>query len=196
MKNSTETKATTTRTGKAATGTETPEAVSLVDTKTGKDGSTMTPSTDNSITATIKTDTAQTAEAATGTLAPAYLYDGYYKGEGKNRYPNPALVDQAEEIGKALAAGGVTVTVFNRILRTLKSAAKLSEEAQTGAFKKVLTQITDLENRKKAPPMLREVVERNRAAVQNADNYAACLDHFKDIRIYLTAQAGAERTPI
>lgn len=96
-------------------------------------------------------------------------------------YTDPALVDQAEEIGKALAAGKVTPTVFNRLLRTLKVAQKLPFEAQAGAFKKALTQVTDLENQKKSPPMLREVVERNRAAVQTEADFAACLEHFRDI---------------
>lgn len=185
---STETKATTTRTGKAATGTETPEAVSLVNTKTGKDDSTMSPSTDNSITATIKTDTAQTAEDTTGTLVPAYLSGGYYKGEGKNRYPDPALVDQAETIGKSLAAGGVTATAFNRLMRTLKAGKNKPFEAQTGALKKVIPQVIDLENRKKAPPLLREIVERNRAAVQSEADFAACLDHLRDIGVFLVAE--------
>ena len=116
-----------------------------------------------------------------------YLDNGYYLGAGKERYTDPVLVDQAEEIGKALAAGKVTPAAFNRLVRTLKAAEKLPFPAQRGAIKKLLPQVTDLENHKKAPPMLREIVERNRAAVQTEADFAACLDHFRDIAIYLAA---------
>ena len=54
-------------------------------------------------------------------------------------------------------------------------------------MKKLAPQVMDLEHKKKAPPMLRELVERNRAAVQNEADYAACLDHLREISIYLTA---------
>lgn len=133
------------------------------------------------------TPDAQTDEADTGALAPDYLSEGYYKGEGKNRYPNPVLVDQAETIGKSLAAGGVTATAFNRLLRTLKTAKNKPFDAQEGALKKLIPQVIDLENKKKAPPLLREIVERNRTEVQNAADFAACLDHFKDIATFLAA---------
>lgn len=117
-----------------------------------------------------------------------YLSEGYYKGEGKNRYPDPALVDQAEAIGKSLAAGGVTATAFNRMLRTLKTAKKLPFDAQQGAMKKLLPQVMDLERKKKAPPLLREVVECNRAAVKNEADFAACLDHLRDIGVFLAVE--------
>lgn len=137
-------------------------------------------------------------EAATptaGNIPAEYLRGGYYVGEGKNRYPAPALVDQAEEIGKSLAAGGVTATAFNHLLRTLKTAKKKPFEAQAGALKKIVPQVLDLERKKKAPPLLREIAERNRAAVKDKDDFAACLDHFQDIGIFLSMQAAAEGTP-
>ena len=103
-------------------------------------------------------------------------------------------MDHAEGIGKSLAAGGVTAAVFNRLLRTLKAAKNKPFEAQEGALKKLIVQVIDLENRKKASLLLREIVERNREAVSPAD-FAACLDHFRDIYIYLAAQVEAEGTP-
>lgn len=129
----------------------------------------------------------QTGKAETGALALDYLSGGYYKGEGKQSYPNPALVDQAETIGKSLAAGGVTATAFNRLMRTLKTAKNKPFDAQEGALKKVIPQVIDLENRKKAPPLLREVVERNREAVHSPADFAACLDHIQDIAVFLAA---------
>lgn len=130
------------------------------------------------------------AVEAPGTIAAflaSYLANGYYRGEGNARYPDPALVDQAEAIGKALAAGGVTPSAFNRLIRTLKDSKKLPAEAQQGALREVIVQVTELENHKKAPPLLREVVERNRAAVQTGADFAACLKHFQHIGIFLEA---------
>lgn len=132
---------------------------------------------------------------STEALALDYLSGGYYKGEGKQSYPNPSLVDHAEGIGKSLAAGGVTATAFNRLLRTLKAAKNKPFEAQEGALKKLTVQVIDLDNKKKAPPLLREIVERHREAVHSPADFAACLDHFRDIYIYLAAQVEAEGTP-
>lgn len=146
-----------------------------------------------SVTAEDVTSTAATPTA--GNIPAEYLRGGYYVGEGKGRYPDPVLVDQAEEIGKSLAAGGVTATAFNRLLRTLKTAKNKPFEAQAGALKKIVPQVLDLERKKKAPPLLREIVERNRAAVKDKDDFAACLDHFQDIGIFLAMQAAAEGTP-
>ena len=158
---------------------------------------TPTPGTSN-ITAEIGTDTSEAPEeiisetpASTttsevppppATIPCNYLAGGYYRGEGNGRYPNPALVDQAEVIGKALAAGGVTPTAINRMIRTLKDAKKLPFDAQQGAMKKLLPLAL-----KEKKPLLREVVEHNRAAVKNEADFAACIDHFKDISIFLAA---------
>lgn len=125
-----------------------------------------------------------TAVPAVGTLPADYLRDGYYQGEGKNRYPDPALVDDAEAIGRALAGCGITPTAFNRMVKTLKSAKKLPYEAQEGAMKKLLPQAI-----KEKKPLLREVVERNRAAVQNEADFSACLSHLQDMAIFLAAAA-------
>lgn len=136
--------------------------------------------------ATPEQPTTAASETATavGTLPADYLRDGYYQGEGKNRYPDPALVDHAEALGQILAAGGVTPTAFNRMVKVLKSAAKLPLPGQQGALKKLLPLAL---KEKKAPPLLREVVERNRAAVETEADFAACLDHFQDIGIFLAA---------
>ena len=155
-----------------------------------------------------KTSTEATAPAVTSTPAPAvqqspvtttdkppeqiaaalpdgYLSKGFYVGEGKSRYVDPALVDHAEAIGKTLAKTGVKPVALNRMVKTLKTAARLPYEAQQGAMKKLAPQVLDLEHRKKAPPLLRQLVERNQAAVQNEADYAAFLDHLRDISIYL-----------
>ena len=133
------------------------------------------------------TTTDKPPEQITAALPDGYLSKGFYVGEGKGRYVDPALVDHAEAIGKTLAKTGVKPVALNRMVKTLKAAARLPYEAQQGALKKLAPQMLDLEHKKKAPPMLRELVERNQAAVQNEADYAACLDHLRDVAIYLTA---------
>ena len=151
---------------------------------------------------TISTDTQAIEQTAPNIQAPTpgngadtalrdYLRDGYYKGEGKGRYKNPALVDHAEIIGAELAAGGVTRAAFNRMVKTLKSAAKLPYEAQQGALKKLIPQVLKEEGKKKAPALLREIVERNMGEVKCEADFAACLDHFSDIAVFLAAAAKA-----
>lgn len=135
------------------------------------------------ITDTTAPDSGNPAPAV-GTLPADYLHGGYYKGEGKIKYPNPALVDHAEAIGKALAVGGVTPTAINRMIKTLKDVKKKPFDAQQGAMKKLLPLAL---KEKKAPPLLREVVERNKIAVQTEADFAACLDHMQDIAVFLTA---------
>lgn len=130
--------------------------------------------------------TEQTANSAAA-LPDRYLSEGFYVGEGKGRYVDPALVDHAEAIGAALAASGVKPAAFNRMIKTLKTAAKLPYSAQQGALKKLAPIVLDLEHKKKCPPMLRQMVERNQAAVQNEADFTACLDHLRDVAIYLTA---------
>lgn len=154
--------------------------------KTAAESGTKTPEAPQGMEAT-PSETAEATEAtkapeASSSLPADYLSEGYYKGEGQKRYPAPTLVEQAEEIGKALAGGGVSATAFNRMLRTLKAAKKLPFDAEQGAIKKLMPQVLDLERKKKAPPLLRELVERNRAAVKSSEDYAACLDHFQDIK--------------
>lgn len=141
------------------------------------------PSTDS----TTQTPPPATNSSAIDNLVPDYLSGGYHKGNEKARYIDPALVDQAEVIGKALAANGVRSTTLNKMVRTLKAAKRLPYEAQEGALKKLIPQVIDLENKKKAPLLLREIVERNRTEVQNAADFVACLDHFKDIATFLAA---------
>lgn len=131
-------------------------------------------------------ETAAPAQNAAATLPDNYLTGGYFRGEGKKRYTDPALVGQAEAIGKALAQSGVPANAVKKMFRTLKTAARLPYEAQQGALKKLTPQVLDLEHKKKAPPVLREIVERNQAAVQNEADFKACVDHFKDIAVYLT----------
>lgn len=140
-------------------------------------------------TATATPASTPAADSTAAMLPEGYLSGGYFQGEGKCRYPDPDLVGQAEEIGKTLAESNIPPAAFNRMVRTLKTAARLPYPAKQGALKKLTPQVLDLENKKKAPPLLREVVERNQRAVQNEADFAACLDHFKDIGIYLAAQS-------
>lgn len=154
----------------------------------------ITPSTEVKAPATTTNSTtpdttSMTATTGTipATLPDGYLNNGYYQGESKGRYVDPALIDHAEAIGKALAESGVKPAAFNKMIKTLKTAARLPYVAQQGALKKLTPQVLDLEHRKKAPPLLRQLVERNQAAVQNEADYAACLDHLRDVAIYLTA---------
>lgn len=144
-------------------------------------GSVATP-TPGATKATPATSKTSPATASPGTLPADYLTGGYRKGEGKESYPNPALVDQAEIIGKALAAGGVTPTAINRMIRTLKDTKKLPFDAQQGAMKKLLPLAL-----KEKKPLLREVVEHNQAAVKNELDFVACLEHFRDIAVFLEA---------
>ena len=147
-----------------------------------------TPGTSVPVVQQITSDkpTEQTANSA-ATLPDGYLSEGFYVGEGKGRYVDPELVDHAEAIGAALAASGVKPAAFNKMVKTLKTAARLPYAAQQGALKKLSPQILDMEHKKKAPALLREVVERNQAAVQNEADFSVCLDHFREIGIYLTA---------
>lgn len=135
-------------------------------------------------------ETAAPAQNAAASLPADYLKGGYFRGEGKGRYTDPALIDHAAAIAKALAQSGVPANAVKKMARTLKTAARLPYEAQKGALKKLTPLVLDLEHKKKAPALLREVVERNQAAVENGADFAACLDHFRDIAIFLQAAQG------
>ena len=91
------------------------------------------------------------ADSTAATLPEGYLSGGYFHGEGKCRYTDPALVDQAAQIGKALAASNTPPTAINKMVKTLKTAARLPYPAQQGALKKLTPQVLDLEHKKKAP---------------------------------------------
>ena len=163
-------------------------------------GSSTTPSTSTTSTAPGTTpgtsvpavqqttsDKAPEQISTAAALPDGYLSKGYYVGEGKGRYVDPELVEQAEAIGKALAESGVKPAAFSKLIKTLKIAARLPYPAKQGALKKLTPQVLEMEQKKKAPPMLREMVERNQRAVQNEADYIACLDHLRDVSIYLTA---------
>lgn len=141
----------------------------------------------NTAASTTVPATAPATDSTAATFPEGYLSGGYFQGEGKGRYPDPDLVGQAEEIGKALAASNTPPAALNRMVRTLKAAARLPYPAQQGALKKLMPQVLDLENKKKVPPLLREVVERNQRAVQNEADFKACMSHIQDIAIYLTS---------
>ena len=146
-----------------------------------------TPSTSVPAVQQTTSDKAPEQISTAAALPDGYLSKGYYVGEGKGRYVDPELVEQAEAIGKALAESGVKPAVLNKMVRTLKTAARLPYPAQQGSLKKLTPQVLEMEHKKKAPPMLREMVEKNQAAVQNEADFTACLDHLRDVSIYLTA---------
>lgn len=171
----------------AATDTTAPAATDTTKaTATEQNAKGTTPATD--ATATTPAD-AEPAEqnTTTATLSVDYLKGGYYRGEGKGRYTDPALVGQAERIGTALAQSGTPASAMNKMVKTLKASSRLPYEAQWGSLEKLTPQVLDLEHKKKAPALLREVVERNQAAVQNEADFKACLEHFQNIAIYLRA---------
>ena len=164
----------------AEIGTDTSEAPAEIISETPEEIISETP--EEIISETPASTTTSEVPPPPATIPCNYLAGGYYRGEGNGRYPNPALVDHAEIIGKALAAAGVTPTAFNRMVRALKGAEKLPYDAKQGALKKLLPLAL-----KEKKPLLREVVEHNRAAVKNEADFAACIDHFKDISIFLAA---------
>ena len=182
---STEVKAPATTTTAATPATTTSVTVTTTPTATTSATATATPTATTSATATA---TPAATTSATITLPDNYLAGGYFHGEGKGRYLDPALVDQAAMIGKALSASKTPPAALNRMVRTLKTAARLPYPAKQGALKKLVPQVLDLENRKKAPALLREVVERNQAAVKDEADYKACLSHIQDISIFLASE--------
>ncbi len=140
------------------------------------------PAADKALAGMVSARNPAPATPAVGTLPADYLRNGYFKGEGQNRYMDPALIDQEEQIAAQLAADGVTVTAINRMVKTLKDAKKLPFEGQRGAIKKLLPLAL-----KEKKPLLRELVEKNRAAVQTEADFAACLEHFQEVAIFLAA---------
>lgn len=184
-----------TTTAPVNTTATTPPAPATVPVSTTTAPSTMPPATGTPSTTPPATTASGTSSAtipattdSAARLLDNYLKTGYYQGEGKGRYVDPALTDQAAVIGKALAESKVPPSAVNKMVRTLKAASRLPYAAQQGALKKLTPQVLDLENKKKAPPLLREVVERNQRAVQNEADFAACLDHFKDMSIFLASE--------
>lgn len=128
--------------------------------------------------------------AASG-LPADYLDHGYYKGEGKGRYPAPELVGKlAQQVAETLASGGLKPSGFNPILRGLKKANKktLPVEAKTGALSGAIVKAKLLEQRRRAPHALVELLERNRAAVHDAMDYEAAYQHLEAIGVYLGDQ--------
>lgn len=175
--------------GTAATSTTSTVATDTTkDTATEQNTKGTTPATD--ATATTPADAEPAApeqNTITAALSVDYLKGGYFRGEGKYRYTDPALVGQAERIGTALAQSGTPASAMNKMVKTLKASSRLPYEAQRGSLEKLTPQVLDLEHKKKAPALLREVVERNQAAVQNEADFKACLEHFQNIAIYLRA---------
>lgn len=128
----------------------------------------------------------------TATLSVDYLKGGYFRGEGKGRYKAPELEDYAEIIAKALAESGTPASAVKKMARTLKKVAgpRFPFPAKQAALKALKPQVLDLEHRKKAPALLRLVVERNQAAVENDADFSVCVEHIQHIAIYLADEQG------
>lgn len=121
-------------------------------------------------------------------LPEGYLSNGYYvtAPNGKSKYPDPALNDSAKKIGQDLAAG-LKSSEFNKMLRDLKKAKKrtLPIEAQTGAISALIPKALLLEQKKRAPHLLVEILEANLAAVKDFNDYVACYNHLESMGVYL-----------
>lgn len=139
-----------------------------------------------SVTAEDVTSTAATPTA--GNIPAEYLRGGYYKGEGAGRYINPDLVGiMAQTIAKALADGGLKPGGINPILRELKKSNKktLPQEAKRGALSGAIVTAKQLQQRKHAPTLLVDILECNRAAVQDGEDYKAAVKHLTAVGVYL-----------
>lgn len=182
----------------AALAPEASETTSSTPTATSSAIQETAPAADNETAPEITTSGTNTApdsppdESGTmGALPAEYLCNGYFKGEGKGRYADPDLVGPtAEELAKALAEGGLKQAGYNPILRELKKANKktLPLEAKVGALAGAMVKAKLLEQRKRAPHLLAEVLERNRTAVQNTadpDVYRVAYQHLEAVGAYL-----------
>lgn len=142
--------------------------------------------------ATSSSPSTTPAENPTASGLPAeYLDHGYFKGEGKGRYPAPELVGKlAQQVAETLASGGLKPSGFNPILRGLKKMNKkaLPVEAKTGALSGAIVKAKLLEQRHRAPHALVELLECNRAAVHDAMDYEAAYQHLEAVGVYLGDQ--------
>ena len=164
--------------------------------KTAAESGTKTPEAPQGMEAPEVATPSETAEATEATKAPEassslpadYLSEGYYKGEGAARYISPDLVGIiAQTIAKALADGGLKQTAINSILRGLKRADKktLPLDAKRGALTGAIVTAKQLHQRKHAPTLLVDILECNRAAVQDGEDYKAAVKHLTAVGVYL-----------
>lgn len=164
--------------------------------KTAAESGTKTPEAPQGMEAPEVATPSETAEPAEATNAPEassslpadYLSEGYYKGEGTGRYLDPDLVDgTAKQIANALADGGLKRATINPILRELKKSNKktLPLDAKRGALAGAIVTAKQLEQRHRAPSLLVEVLEGNRAAVQTDADYTAAVKHLTAVGVYL-----------
>lgn len=161
----------------AEIGSKTPESTETPEATTPAEAS---------VTAEDVTSTAATPTA--GNIPAEYLRGGYYKGEGAARYISPDLVGIiAQTIAKALADGGLKQTAINSILRGLKRADKktLPLDAKRGALTGAIVTAKQLHQRKHAPTLLVDILECNRAAVQDGEDYKAAVKHLTAVGVYL-----------
>ena len=164
--------------------------------KTAAEIGSKTPESTEAPEATTPAEASVTAEAITNTAAtptagniPAeYLRGGYYKGEGAARYISPVLVGiMAQKIATALADGGLKPSGINPILRELKKSNKktLPLDAKRGALIGAIVAAKQLHQRKRAPTLLVDILECNREAVQDGEDYKAAVKHLTAVGVYL-----------
>lgn len=128
------------------------------------------------------------APEASSSLPADYLSEGYYKGEGAARYIDPDLVGEtAQRLAQDLATGGMKQTATNSILRELKRADKktLPLDAKQGALSGAIVTAKQLQQRHRAPGLLVDILERNRAAVESDADYKAAVKHLTAVGVYL-----------
>ena len=93
----------------------------------------------------------------------------------------------AQTIAKALADGGLKPSGINPILRELKKSNKktLPLDAKRGALTGAIVAAKQLHQRKRAPTLLVDILECNRAAVQDGEDYKAAVKHLTAVGVYL-----------
>ena len=161
--------------------------------KTAAESGTKTPEAPQGMEAPEVATPSETAEAtkapeASSSLPADYLSEGYYKGEGAARYIDPDLVGEtAQRLAQDLATGGMKQTATNSILRELKRADKktLPLDAKQGALSGAIVTAKQLQQRHRAPGLLVDILERNRAAVESDADYKAAVKHLTAVGVYL-----------
>jgi len=164
--------------------------------KTAAESGTKTPEAPQGMEAPDVATPSETAEATEATKAPEassslpadYLSEGYYKGEGAARYIDPDLVGEtAQRLAQDLATGGMKQTATNSILRELKRADKktLPLDAKRGALAGAIVTAKQLQQRHRAPGLLVDILECNREAVQDGEDYKAAVKHLTAVGVYL-----------
>lgn len=140
----------------------------------------------------------ETSPADEAKLSPEYLANGFFVGEGDTRYPDPSLVSEmAEMLGIGLAICRLKPAAYNSLLKPLKKVNKRSVvfEAKRGALLALRPKIMLLEQKKRAPHILLEIIEANIAHLTDTADFDVCYQHLEAIGAFLRVyyvEMGAE----